>query len=272
MESTGIVLGIVGSPNKDGRTYRVVAEALRGAAEAGARIELIQMADHVVAACKDCLPWVCASAKKCSYEDAAFEFLSEKLLSCGALVFGTPIYWWDTSGMVRYFFLKMFRVFARSAPLRGLPSFGLGVAAGTGNGLVSGLRPLYQFFQTMQMRALEPLPVTRFNFESSLERARQIGSKLAGMTENRNPFSSLEERLLWYDDLPYLHLTRLEERRLLAAVAVTSLGNEETEELTQSLAECDKLAAAGQTEQTAAGVTKVYEAAVKSFENREGKR
>ena len=28
--------------------------------------------------------------------------------------------------------------------------------AGTGNGLVSGLRPVYHFFQMMQMRAIEP--------------------------------------------------------------------------------------------------------------------
>ena len=61
-------------------------------------------------------------------------FSSEKLLSCGALVLGTPIYWWDTSGMVRYFFLKMFRVFARSAPLQGLPAFGIGVAGGRATG------------------------------------------------------------------------------------------------------------------------------------------
>jgi len=270
MESKGTIIGIVGSPNRDGRTNQLVAAALHGAARAGASTELIQMADNVVSACKDCLPWVCAAAKKCSYEDAAFELLSRKLLSCGALIFGTPIYWWDTSGMVRYFFLKTFRVFARSAPLQGLPAFGIGVAGGTGNGLVSGLRPLYQFFQVMQMRALEPLPVTRFNFDESIERARQLGGELAGMAEKRTPFASLEERLLWYDNLPYLNLSRLEERRLLADLAVTRLKNGEGAELALNLAESDTLAAARRTEQAAAGVTKVYEAAVRSFEKQGG--
>ena len=128
MGGKGTVVGIVGSPNRDGRTNALVVAALQGAAQTGVSTELIQMADHVVSACKDCLPWICASAKKCSYEDAAFEFLSQKLFSCSALVFGTPIYWWDTSGMVRYFILKTFRVFARSAPLQGLPALGIGVA------------------------------------------------------------------------------------------------------------------------------------------------
>ena len=272
METKGTVIGIVGSPNREGRTNQLVMASLKGAAQAGAATELIQMADHVVSACKDCLPWVCASNMKCSYEDAAFEFLSDKVLSCGALVLGTPIYWWDTSGMMRYFFLKMFRVFARSAPLLGLPVFGIGVAGGTGNGLVTGLRPVYQFFQVMQMKALEPLPVTRFNFDACIQKAGQLGSELAGMVGKRTPFTSLEERLQWYDNLSYLDLSRLAERRLLADHAVASLLSDDGPALAMKLVESDRLAAAGRTEQMAAEVTRVYDAAVKAFEEKAKKK
>ncbi len=266
METMGTVIGIVGSPNRDGRTNRLVQAALQGAARSGASTECIQMADHVVSACRDCLPWVCASARKCSYEDKAFDYISGKLLSCGAMVLGTPIYWWDTSGMVRYFILKMFRVFARSAPLQGLPALGIGVAGGTGNGLVSGLRPLYQFFQIMQMRALAPLPVTRFNFDAAIAQAGEAGSELAAAAGRREPFATLEERLRWYDDLPYVNLSRLEERRLLADFAVGSLAGDDAAALALKLVASDRLAAAGHTAETAAEVTKAYEAAVKAFE------
>ena len=44
---------------------------------------------------------------------------------------------------------------------------------------MTGLRPLYQFFQVMQMRALEPLPVTRFNFDACIQKAGQLGGELA---------------------------------------------------------------------------------------------
>ena len=64
MEADGIVLGLVGSPNKEGRTNQLVKAALEGAATAGATVELLQMADHVVDACKDCLPWVCQTNLK----------------------------------------------------------------------------------------------------------------------------------------------------------------------------------------------------------------
>ena len=161
MASNSTVLGIVGSPNSEGRTNQLVTAALKGAAEAGAPTELIHLADQVVEACKDCLPWVCMTNLKCTYRDEAFEYLSEKILNCGALVLGTPVYWSDTSGMVKYLILKMFRVYAMSAPLQGLPALGIAIAGGTGNGLVSGLRPVYHFFQMMQMRALEPVPATR---------------------------------------------------------------------------------------------------------------
>ena len=223
MGTNEIVLGLVGSPNRAGRTNQLVKAALDGASRAGVVTELVQMADHVVAACKDCLPWVCLTKQKCTFEDDAFEFLSQKVLNCGALVLGTPVYWWDTSGMVKYFILKMFRVFARSAPLQGLPAVGIGIAGGTGNGLISGLRPVYHFFQMMQMRGIEPLPATRFNFQAALQRAGELGNLIASMVQQRKPFSGVEERLLWYDALPYLGLSRAAERRLLADFTTLAL-------------------------------------------------
>jgi len=268
MAGNGVVLGIVGSPNKQGRTNQLVMAALEGAAKARTQTELIHMADHVVAACKDCLPWVCLNNLKCTYPDEAFEFLSQKVLNCGALVLGTPVYWWDTSGMVKYFILKMLRVYARSGPLQGLSALGIGVAGGTGNGLISGLRPVYHFFQMLQMRALEPLPATRFNFNEALQRARELGVQLAGMAKQRIPFAGLEERLLWYDSLPYLGLSRAAERRLLADLTTAALPAGADPNISFGLARADDLAAAGKQLESLAEITRVYEGGVKAFEGK----
>lgn len=266
MGEEGIVLGFVGSPNKEGRTNQLITAALEGAAKAGASTELVQMADHVVTACKDCLPWVCMTNLKCTYDDDAFEYLSQKILKCGALIFGTPVYWWDTSGLVKYLILKMFRVYARSGPLQGLPAFGIGIAGGTGNGLVSGLRPVYHFFQMMQMRALEPLPATRFDFDAALKRAGELGNQIASMRKQREPFASLEERLLWYDNLPYLGLSRAAERRLLAGLTATADPGERDAAKLYGLAQADAMATAGRKMESLAEITRVYEAGVKAFE------
>jgi len=260
------VLGLVGSPNRDGRTYQIVAAALDGAARAGAHVELVQMADHVVEACRDCLPWECKTTLKCAYPDPAFEYLSEKVLRCGALVLGTPIYWWDTTGMVRYFILKMFRIYARSAPLAGLPAVGIGIAGGTGNGLVSGLRPVYHFFQMLQMRALEPVPVTRFNWDAARSRVAELGARLAAMAGERHPFAGVEDRLLWYDTLPYLGLTRAAERRLLAGLTAAALPLDADPAILRRLVEADALAAQGDQLRALQEITRAYDAGVKAFE------
>lgn len=269
MEFSRKVLGLVGSPNREARTYRLVAAALEGASRAGAATELIQMADHVVAACRDCIPWVCKDQLKCTYEDEAFHYMSEQILSCSALVLGTPVYWWDTSGLVKYLILKMFRVYAHSAPLKGVPAFGIAIAGGTGNGLVSGLRPVYHFFQMMHMRALEPLPATRFNFNASLEQARKLGEKIAEMAGRRVPFVSLEERLLWYDALPFLSLSRAGERRLLADLAVQAASSDNHGSVALGLARADALAAAGKTLDSLSEVSRVYEASAELLDRQE---
>ena len=268
MAESGVVLGLVGSPNRDGRTNQMVSAALEGAAAAGARTEIVQMADHVVSACKDCVPWVCQNNLKCSYEDPAFEFLSDRIRNCGALLLGTPIYWWDTSGMVSYLTLKMFRCFARNGPLNGLPALGIGVAGGTGNGLVTGLRPIYHFFQTLQMRAIEPLPVTWINFAAAEQRARELGAVLAKRASEPQPFQGVEDRLLWYDALPYLSLNRMGERRLLADLAVAADGDQADPAIARGLAGADALTAGGDSLGAMKEITRAYDAGMKAFEGR----
>ncbi|MBW2052571.1 MAG: flavodoxin family protein [Deltaproteobacteria bacterium] len=258
MSGNKTVLGLVGSPNPEGRTNQLVSAALDSAAKAGAVVEKIQMSEHVVKACNDCLPWICLKNLKCTYEDEGFELLSEKILNCGALILGAPVYWWDTSGMVKYLILKMFRVFAMSGPLKGLPALGIGIAGGTGNGLLSGLRPVYHFFQMMQMRALDPVPATRFNFDQALKRSRELGQTIAKMTKARDPFASYEERLLWYDNLPYLNESLAGERKLLAALMAEAVPEEQKSEIDGDLARAEILASSGQPLESQFEVSRIY--------------
>lgn len=268
MSGNKTILGLVGSPNSEGLTNQLVSAALEGAARAGAAIELVHMADHVVNACRDCLPWVCSKNLKCTYEDASFEMLSQKILSCGGLVLGTPVYYWDTSAMVKFLIIKMLRVFASSGQLEGLPAFGIAIAGGSGNGLISGLRPVYQFFLMMQMRALEPVPATRFNLDQAIKRAEELGYRIAGMIQERNPFGSYEERLLWYDRLPYLGEDRVAERRLLAAITSEAIPEGRRLDIDGDLARADILAASGRSLDAMNEISKVVNSCSKIFDEK----
>jgi len=184
-------------------------------------------------------------------------------LSCGGLVLGTPVYWMDTSAMVKYLILKMFRVFAMSGQLRGLPAFGIAIAGGTGNGLIAGLRPVYHFFQVMQMRALEPVPATRFDLNQAIKRAKELGHQIAGMVQERDPFSSWEECLLWYDRLPYLGEDRAAERRLLAAITSEAIPEGRKLDIDGDLARADILATSGRPLDSMTEISKVVKSCSK---------
>ncbi len=257
MSNGKTILGLVGSPRSGGLTNQLVSSALEGAARAGAATELVQMSEYVVDACRDCLPWVCAENLKCSYEDRHLEVLSEQLLSCGGLVLGTPVYWGDTTAMVRLLMLRIFRIYARTRPLLGLPAYGIAIAGGSGNGLVSGLRPLYHFFRTMWMRAIEPLPVTRFNLEQAKVSAGESGHNLARMA--KEPFETRDDRDFWYDNLPYLANTNAAERRLLAAVAYQGVPAEKRAAVPADWAEADILAASGRRLQSMIETSQIYD-------------
>ena len=257
MSNGKTILGLVGSPRTGGLTNQLVSSALEGATKAGTSTELVQMSEYVIDACKDCLPWVCADNLKCTYEDGNLEVLSKKILSCDGLVMGTPVYWGDTTAMVRLLILKIFRIYAMTRPLLGLPAYGIAIAGGTGNGLVSGLRPLYHFFRTMWMRAIGPLPVTRFDLKQANLSARESGYNLARMA--KEPFETRDDRDFWYDNLPYLTDTNAEERRLLAAVAYQGVPEESKVAVRGDWAEAGILIASGRTLESMIETSKIYD-------------
>jgi multimeric flavodoxin WrbA len=194
--------------------------------------------------------------------------LSDKLKNAGALVLGTPVYYADTTGMVKYLILKMFRVFAATAPLKGMAALGISNAGGSGNGLVSGAKPMYHFFQIMGMRALEPVTATRFNHETTLQRCRELGAKLAVMAKERKPFDDLAERNDWYDSLPYVNLDRTGERRLLASILVAALSKDADPSIARGLARADELLAAGKHREANVEIGRVIDAGFKDFTER----
>jgi hypothetical protein len=102
---------------------------------------------------------------------------------------------------------------------------------------------------------------------------------LASLAQQRHPFAradegylpldspsfvaGLEERLLWYDSLPYLGESRREERRLVAQMAVQALGSTAPPDFAQGLLAADLAAVEGRHLEAMWETTRVYEAAVR---------
>ena len=82
------------------------------------------------------------------------------------------------------------------------------------------------------------------------------------------PFNGLEDRLLWYDALPYLNLSRAAERHLLADHTVQGLPSNQSTTFANRLARADELVAAGKPLDALQEITRVYDAGAKAFEGK----
>jgi len=98
MEARMKVLGIVCSPRRRGNTEIMVEEALAGAKEAGADVELVTVADKSIAPCDGCES--CQETRKCRIEDDMQQIYA-KLLEADGIIFGTPVYFWSVSAQAK---------------------------------------------------------------------------------------------------------------------------------------------------------------------------
>jgi len=104
------ILGISGSPRKEGNTSILVKRALGICREKGAEIEFISLADKEILYCDNCNACVPRNNFLCPKNDDVPEIL-ERMKSADALIIGSPAYFSSVSG-------KLKSLFDRTLPLR----------------------------------------------------------------------------------------------------------------------------------------------------------
>lgn len=204
------VLGLVGSPRKNGRTNSLVDAALAGAESKGATVEKIFLVDYEIK------PFSGSGGASQAYLFCPEE-LSRLCEAADAIVLGAPVYWGDINGMT-----KDFMDTVRISNSNGKLALGVAIAGGTGKGLLSGVQSIYHFFFHKQMRGIDPTPVSRFNLEEALEQLNTSGSKLVELSKHSIPFPGRTaddrwpEVLAHYAMLKYLRCDAVDEFVMLA--------------------------------------------------------
>lgn len=94
------ILGIIGSPRRKGNTHLLVEKILEGAAEEGADTELLFLEGLDIRECDGCHS--CWKGNPCIKDDDMNE-IYKKILVCDVLVFGTPVYWYGPTALMKGF-------------------------------------------------------------------------------------------------------------------------------------------------------------------------
>jgi NAD(P)H-dependent FMN reductase len=194
---TNMIIGIVGSPRKDGLTSRLVDAALEGAKLGNAEVKKFYLVDF------DVKPYV-------GVWESCPEDLSRLCEEAEAIVLGSPVYHGDVSGLT-----KSFMETVRISNADGKPALGLSMAGGTGKGLLSGIQSIYHFFYHRRLRGIDPTPVSRFNFDEALKGLLASGRKLAKLSRDKRSFRGLSDVSQYYQSLPFLNSDILDEFMLL---------------------------------------------------------
>ena len=94
------VLGVVGSPRRNGNTHILVSKILEGAETEGASIGTLFLKDLNIQECDGC--HACWKGKDCSKNDDMCD-IYPTIMGSDIIVFGTPVYWYGPTALMKAF-------------------------------------------------------------------------------------------------------------------------------------------------------------------------
>ena len=94
------VLGVVGSPRRNGNTHILVSRILEGASQVGAETAMIFLGDLNVRECDGC--HACWEGRGCSKHDDMNQ-IYPRIIQSDCIVFGTPVYWYGPTALMKCF-------------------------------------------------------------------------------------------------------------------------------------------------------------------------
>jgi multimeric flavodoxin WrbA len=122
------ILGIVGSPRKNGNTEILVKEALSSAHNYGADTEVINVSERNITSCDGCES--CDVTGKCHIDDD-MQDIYKKLLQSDGIIFGSPVYYWSVTAQIKALIDRTF-AFKRKKQLRNKVAGAIVVLRGSG--------------------------------------------------------------------------------------------------------------------------------------------
>ncbi|MFQ5826049.1 MAG: flavodoxin family protein [Dehalococcoidia bacterium] len=92
------VIGIVGSPRKNGNTEMLTAHTLRAVEEEGLDTELIRLAGLDIRPCNACM--VCREEERCPIDDDLFQ-VYPKMKEAEGIILASPVYYGSATALIK---------------------------------------------------------------------------------------------------------------------------------------------------------------------------
>ena len=101
------ILGIEGSPRKEGNTEKLVQQILKGAADTGCQSHFIKLATLNIEHCTGC--GSCRATGECVLTDD-MDTVYNAIQDSNVIVIGSPVYAWQVSGITKDFMDRLCRL------------------------------------------------------------------------------------------------------------------------------------------------------------------
>lgn len=180
------ILAISGSPREQGNTEILLSEALKGASQAGADVELFSVAGKTIGPCEACM--TCRETGKCRIDDD-MQDLYEKMLEADGIIFGTPIYLYAMTAQTKAIMDRSFALNHDQTSLANKVGGVVVVAASLG--LLDAMKDIYFYFVSMQMLPANYVAAYGHSkgevkeLSNCLEATRQLGRQMVLLVDKK---------------------------------------------------------------------------------------
>ena len=175
------VLGISCSLRKGGNTEILVEEALAGAKEAHAEVELLTLIGKEIKPCDGC--GACRKTGECHINDD-MQPIYGKLLEADGIIFGTPVYFWQMAGQAKVLLDRTYAL--RNPRFRLANKVGAIIVVARRTGLMNVIGTFYSYFACNHMFTVDygsglanGKGMVREEDKFAIRQAREVGKQVA---------------------------------------------------------------------------------------------
>lgn len=174
-----------GNPKKDGLCQSVINSAREGAMEGNAEVDEIRLCEYKLLRCQVCgNGWgPCRDQNICTFGNDGFDDILARIKACDALVLATPVYWGETSELLKCFLDRLRRCeFSGEDLLRNKQALMIASAGGSGNGVLTCLEQMDRFCRQSGMVIFDYMVINRWNNDY---KKQAVWSAAKAMAEGR---------------------------------------------------------------------------------------